>query len=91
MAEWERTQKDAIDERKDRSRSSDAERQRQYHGEREARRFAQLPKCISKILAICFEPKDGSLVPVELLRQLYSTVCTPRGNACFVLRTYPAA
>jgi hypothetical protein len=44
VAEWERTEKDAIDERKDRSRRSDAERQHQQHGEGEARRFTQLPK-----------------------------------------------
>src|SRR5580704_5029739 len=88
MAEWERTQKDPIHQRKHRSRRSDAKREDQQHSKCKSRRFAELTACISKIPANLFQPEEGALVPVLLFRLLYSAVCAPGRNACF-LRRHP--
>src|SRR5271169_758181 len=50
VAEWEWTQQDAFDQRKDRRRSSDAESQSENDGQSEARCFPQLANCEAEIL-----------------------------------------
>src|SRR5215472_2357872 len=45
VAEWEWTQHDALDQRKDRRRSSDAERQSENDGQSKARCLPQLTNC----------------------------------------------
>jgi hypothetical protein len=84
MAEWEWTQKDPIHERKDRSRRSDAKREDQQYSKRESRRFTELTACISKIPANLFQPEERALVAMQLFCLLYSAVCAPGRNACFL-------
>jgi hypothetical protein len=61
IAEWERTQEDTFDQRKDGRGRPNPEGQREYDREGKTGRFPQLPQCEAEMLSECVHASSVEL------------------------------